>query len=303
MHGRGKTGKQTVGLLIAVAQIVAPVLVLAGVGFAWVRGGRDWPVGFVTQLSMGLAVPCLMFTALVGTVLEPAVLARAAGAALAGYGALMALFLGLAVALGLDRRTHVVPLAFGNTGNLGLPIVFFAFGDAGLSVAVAMFAAGLVLQFSLGLWLMAGGGGGRVLREPAVWAALAGAAFLWQGWQLPDWLGDTLALAGQMAIPLMLMTLGAAVARLRPARLGRAAGLAVLRLGLCLGVALAVGWWLLPDRLMLAVLVLQLTMPVPVTAYLMAERVGADSTEVAGLVLVSTLLALVSVPVALAFLI
>ena len=303
MRRAWKTGKHSVTALLTVAQIVAPVGVLAAVGFGWVRSGRDWPVAFVSRLAMGLAVPCLVFTALIGAEVAPEVLGRAALAAAAGYAALLAVFVGLVRATGLDRRAYVVPLAFGNTGNLGLPLVYFAFGDAGLAVGVAVFAAGLVLQFSLGLWLMAGGGAGRVLREPGVWAALAGGLFLWQGWHLPVWITDTLGLVGQMAIPLMLLTLGAAVARLRPGRLGLAAGLAGLRLAVCAGVALAAGWALLPDDLARAVLVLQLTMPVPVTAWLMAERVGADGTAVAGLVLVSTLLALASVPLALALLI
>ncbi|MGY6632789.1 MAG: AEC family transporter [Alkalilacustris sp.] len=289
--------------MLAVAQVMAPVLMLAGVGFVWVRSGRDWPVAFVTRLAMGIATPALVFTALMAAETGAGALGRAALAAALGYGVLMAVFLGVALALGLDRRAYVVPLAFGNTGNLGLPLIYFGFGEAGLAVAVAMFAAGLVMQFSIGLWVMAGGGAGRALREPAVWAALAGGVVLWQGWQVPVWVADTLGLAAQMAIPLMLLTLGAAVARLRPARWGRAAALAVLRLGLCVAVALGVAHLMLPERLMAAVLVVQFVMPVPVTAYLMAERVGADGEAVAGLVLVSTLLALLSVPVALAILI
>ena len=303
MRGTRKSGKHSVTVVLTVAQIVAPVGVLAAIGFGWVRSGRDWPVAFVTRLGMGLAVPCLVFTALMGAELAPEVLGRAALAAAAGYAALLAVFGAVAWALGLDRRAYVVPMAFGNTGNLGLPLVYFAFGEAGLAVAVAMFAAGMVLQFSLGLWLMAGGGAGRVLREPGVWAGLLGGLFLWQGWQTPDWITQTLALVGQMAIPLMLLTLGAAVARLRPGRLGHAVVLSGLRLAVCAGVAVAVGWALLPDTLGRAVLVLQLTMPVPVTAYLMAERVGADGTAVAGLVLASTVLAVVSVPLALGLLI
>ena len=303
MRRARRAGKHSVMVLLTVGQIVAPVAVLASVGFAWVRSGRDWPVACVTRLAMGLAVPCLVFTALMGAEMAPGLLGRTALAAVLGYGALMAVFGVLVWTLGLDRRAYVVPLAFGNTGNLGLPLVYFAFGEAGLAVGVAVFAAGLVLQFSLGLWLMAGGGAGRVLREPGIWAALGGGLFLWQGWQTPGWITDTLSLVGQMAIPLMLLTLGAAVARLRVGRLGMAAGLAGLRLAVCAGVAVAVGWLVLPEGVARAVLVLQLTMPVPVTAYLMAERVGADGTAVAGLVLASTLLAVGAIPLALALLI
>jgi predicted permease len=292
----------TAGLtvLATVAGVVAPVVLMALAGFVWARSGRDWPVAFVGRLATGLAVPCLVFTALTRAEVAAEALAAVALAAAAGYGALTVVFLGLARVLGLDPRTYVVPLTFGNTGNLGLPLALLAFGEAGLALAVAVFAVGVIWQFSFGVWLVTGGGPGQVAREPMVWASLAGGVCLWQGWQPPAVIGDTLALAGQMAIPLMLLTLGVAVARLRPGRLPLAAGLSVLRLAVCLAVAAAVAGVMAPDRTAFAVLVLQLSMPVPVTAYLLALRAGRDADAVAGLVLASTLLGLVALPATLA---
>lgn len=283
-------------------EVLAPAVLLAGLGAAWAQSGRDWPMGFVTGLAMGVATPALVFTALMGAALPPEALGRAALAAAAGFGLLTLVFWGLCGLLGLDRRSLVVPLTFGNTGNLGFPIVFFAFGEAGLALAVVIFAVGMVWQFTFGLWLMAGGGLRPMLREPVLWACLGGGLFLAMGWQTPGWLTDTLVLTGQMAIPLMLLTLGVAVAGLRPARLPRAAGLALLRLAVCLAVAVPVGVLLLDDPLARAVLILQLSMPVAVTAYLMAQRLGGDGEAVAGLVLASTLLALPVLPVLLALL-
>ena len=288
---------------LTVLQIVAPVAALAMVGFLWVRSGRDWPVDFVSRLAMGIAVPALVFTALTRAEVAPQALAAVALAAAAGYLILLAIFWGMTGAMRLDRRGLAAPLAFGNTGNLGLPLAFFAFGETGLTLAVVIFAVGITLQFSIGLWMMAGGGPGRVAREPMLWASLAGALFLWQGWRLPDWLDTTLGLAGQMAIPLMLLTLGVALAGLRPARLPLAVGLSVIRLVVCLAVALGLAWAFAPDRLSFAVIVLQLTTPVPVTAYLIVARLGGDGEAVAGLVLASTLLAVVSLPLALALMI
>lgn len=289
-------------VLQGVAPVVAPVAALAALGFLWARSGRDWPMDFVARLAMGVATPALVFTALARAEVAPqAVAAVALGAGL-GYLGLLGLFWGLLRGLGMDARALAVPLAFGNTGNLGLPLAFFAFGEAGLAGAVVIFAVGLVLQFSLGFWLMSGAGPGRLLREPAPWAALAGAVCLWQGWRLPGWIDATLGLAGQMAIPLMLLSLGVALAGLRPARLPRAGGLALLRLGLSLGAGLGVAAAFAPDRLAFAVIVLQFATPVPVTAYLMAARLGGDAEAVAGLVLASTLLAVLALPLALALL-
>jgi predicted permease len=287
---------------LTVLQVVAPVAALAALGFLWVRSGHDWPMDFVGRLAMGVATPALIFTALARAEVAPQAMASVALGAGLGYLVLLGLFMGLVRVLGLDARALAVPLAFGNTGNLGLPLALFAFGETGLALAVVVFAVSLTLQFSLGLWLMSGASPGRLLREPSLWASLAGALFLWQGWQLPGWIDTTLGLAGQMAIPLMLLMLGVALAGLHPARLPLAGGLALIRLGLCLAVGLGIAWAFAPDRLAFAVIVLQFATPVPVTAYLMVARLGGDGEAVAGLVLASTLLAVLSLPLALALL-
>jgi hypothetical protein len=293
-----------VNLILTVLQIVAPVFLLAGTGFAWIRAGWDYPVGFVTQLAMTLAVPCLIFTALVETEIAPAALGTVAAAALATYAAVATALALLTRAAGLERRTYLAPLIFGNTGNLGLPLVFFAFAEEGLGYAVVVFAAMAVLQFTAGVWLVAGGGRpAQVLREPVVAATLLGALFLWQGWGVPAWLMNALELLGQMAIPLMLLTLGVAVGRLTPGRLGQAAWLSLVKAGVSGGVALAVGRAFGLEPVALAVLILQLMTPVAVTSYLLAEKYGADGDAVAGLVVVSTVMAVGTLPLTLALLI
>lgn len=291
-------------LVLTVLEIVAPVFLLALVGFVWVKLGLDYRVEFVTRMAMTLSVPCLIFTALMRTEIEPQALADLSLAAFAAYGG-VALASAAAVRLaGLDTRAYLAPIIFGNTGNMGLPLALFAFGEAGLGFAVVVFAVMAVLSFTVGLWMVAGGGSPfKVVREPLVWGTLLGALFLWQGWQTPRFLTNTLDLIGQLAIPLMLITLGVAIARLRPARLGRSVWLSAFKLALCVGVAWGVGRAFgLPD-VAFAVLVVQLATPVAVTSYLLAEKYGADSEAVAGLVVVSTVLSVLALPVLLAFLV
>lgn len=285
-------------LILKVLEIVAPVLILGAVGFIWARRGLEYPVAFVTRLAMSLAMPPLIFTALVGSDITPAALGQMIGAAAVAYAALTVVFWGL-VRLGrLDRRTWLGPLIFGNTGNVGLPLAFFAFGDSGLALAVVVFAVMLVWNFTFGLWLVSGGGApGRLLRDPIMIASVLGVVFAWQGWGVPLWLDNALGLIGQVSIPLMLITLGVAVARLRAAGLARAAVIAALRLGLCAAVAVAVGLIFALPAQPFAVLVLQLATPVAVTSYLLAEKYGADADAVAGLVIASTVLSLVTLPV------
>lgn len=291
-------------IIPTVLNIVAPVFLLAGVGFVWVRFGFEYRVAFVTRLAMTFSMPCLIFVALMNTDIDPQALADLSLASLAVYVVLGLAILAVILALRLDSRTYLAPLVFGNTGNLGLPLALFAFGDEGLGYAVVIFAVMAILSFTIGIWTVAGAGSlGRVLKEPLVGATLLGALFLSQGWQTPLFLTNTLELTGQMAIPLMLVTLGVAVARLETRAIGKAFLLALVKVVICVIVGYYVALWFALPPVAAAVLMLQVATPVAVTSYLLAEKYGADAETVAGLVVASTLLSVITLPLILSFVI
>ena len=279
------------------------MFLLGAIGFIWVKLGFEYRVEFVTRLAMTLAVPCLIFTSLMKTQIDPAALATLSYAALAAYGLVTFASYILVQFAGLEHRSYLAPIIFGNTGNLGLPLALFAFGQVGLGYAVVVFSIMAVLSFTFGVWLVSGGGSPlKAIKEPIVAATLLGALFMWQGWQTPKPLTNTLDLIGQMAIPIMLLTLGVAVARLKPGRLGRAVWLSLIKVVICVAAAWGVGLWLELPPIPFAVLVMQVSTPVAVTSYMLAEKYGADADAVAGLVVVSTLLSIITIPLTLAFL-
>jgi predicted permease len=94
----------------------------------------------------------------------------------------------------------------------------------------------------------------------------------------------------------MLLALGNTLGGLKVRRLGLASGLAAARLALGIGTALGVGKVIGLDGLPLAVLVLQGAMPTAVFNYLFAARYERHPEEVAGIVLVSTLLVALLLP-------
>ena len=290
-------------LILTVLEIVTPVFALAAIGYVWMRMGFEYPIQFVTRMSMTFAVPCLIFVALMRTEIEPAALATRSLATCASYAMVVAAsYLFLRVA-GLDMRTYLAPLFGGNTGNLGLPLALFAFGDIGLGYAAVVFAIMALISFTFGVWIVSGGGSvRRAFQEPLLWAAVLGLAFLSFGWETPRVLTNTLQLIGQMGIPLMLITLGVAIASLRVAQLGGALGMSVVKAGICLPGAIGVGLYFDLPPVAFGVLVLQISTPVAVTSYMLAEKYGADSEAVAGLVVISTLLSVLLLPITLAFL-
>ncbi len=289
-------------LLVTVLQIVAPVFLLALIGFIWVKRGHEYRVAFVTQLAMSFSVPCLIFVALMKADIDRNALAGTFFATCVAYLLVTVVFVVIVKVMQLEVRTYLAPLIFGNTGNLGLPLALFAFGEVGLSYAIVIFAVMAVYSFSFGVWLVSGGGSlVKVIKEPLVGATLLGALFLYNGWQTPEWLTNTLELVGQMAIPLMLITLGVALARLKADSFGRAFGLSLVKVLICTGLAWGTGLYFNLEPIALAVLVMQIGTPVAVTSYLLAEKYGAKSGEVAGLVVVSTLLSVITIPITLAF--
>ncbi|MGX9352864.1 AEC family transporter [Shimia sp. W99] len=291
-------------LILTVLEIVAPVFLLAGLGFLWVKAGFEYRIQFVTRLAMTVAVPCLIFTALMKTEADLASLVTLTLAGTVGYAAIGALGLSLLVVAKLNLRTYLAPFIFGNTGNLGIPLALFAFGQPGLEKAVVMLALSAILSFTIGIWLVAGRGSfGKMMKEPMIWATILGALFLWQDWETPRFLTNTLDLIGQMAIPLMLITLGVAVARLTPGRVVTAVWLSLVKLVLCAAVGWGVARLFGLTGTSFGVLVLQLATPVAVTAYLLAEKYEADSEAVAGFVVVSTLTSVIGLPLLLGLLV
>jgi predicted permease len=287
---------------LLVLEIVAPVFILAAIGVIWVKLGLEYRVAFVSRLAMKLALPCLIFMALIKSQIDPAQIANLALAALTAHVVLVPIFWAITKAMRLEMSTYLAPLIFGNTGNLGLPLALFAFGQAGLDAAVIIFAVSLILAFTFGIWVVSGGGNlTGLVREPSVIAIPLAAAVMYWDIPLPNWTTNTLDLIGQMAIPLMLLTLGVAVGRLKPQGLARAIALSVVKVAICFGSAWLIADWFALSDVAFAVLVLQMSTPVAVTAYLIAESYGAKSEDVAGLVVASTLVSVLAIPLILSF--
>lgn len=289
-------------MVAVLAGILLPVFVIAGIGFGWAKAGLPLDRGFVTRLVINIGTPCLILDSVsklglplteFTTILASAVVMFAATA----LGA--ALILRLA---GLPLRSFLPSMTFGNAGNIGLPLSYFAFGDAGLGLSAGVFLVAVVLQFTLAPALQDGRPALKALATtPVVYASALGVTLLATGAALPAWLDRTVGLLGGTAIPLALLTLGFALAEFRIRRASIAIGLGFGRLALGFGVALGVSELLGLTGIARSVLILTGGMPTAVVCYLLAERYGRDPDDVAGVVLVSTLAAALLLPLLVAY--
>jgi len=290
-------------VILELLSVVAPVFIVALVGLAWARSGAHFDEVSISRLVLNVGIPCLVFRSLTSLDVPPAELARMAGLA----AAVMSMFAvgGFAVlkAMKLPAHTYLGPLVFANSGNIGLLICLFAFGDAGLALGMAYFAVSSTCHVVLGGPLFAGSFSLRpFFRSPLTWAVVVTVGVVASGVTVPMWIARTTTLLGDIAIPLMLLTLGVSLSKMHPESLGRSMILSFVRLGLGVSAGLLLTTLLGVDGLTRKVLVLQASMPVGVLNYLFAHRYGRSPEQVASLVLVSTLLSVVSIPVLLAWL-
>jgi predicted permease len=116
---------------------------------------------------------------------------------------------------GERRAIDSMAATMGNVGNLGFPIVLFAFGEAALPSAVIHFLAATVCIFGFGVTagarLQSGSGATalrRVVTTPAILVVPLGFLMAATEWTLPTPPDRLIGLLADAMIPVMLLTLG-----------------------------------------------------------------------------------------------
>ena len=287
-----------------VGSVVLPVFLIAAAG-ALVHRVRPLPVGPLNSVIVYLFSPALVFHALATTEVPIADIGRIALFSLLLLGALYALAFAVAVALRLDRGsrgTFVVSVLFMNAGNYGLPVVLFAYGAPGFSVAIVFFVIQAILGWTVGVFLTAQSRGGvsagfrSVATLPTAYAAVAGAIAGATGAGLPEALVRSTELLGSGAVPGMLVVLGIQVASTRSLSDGPAIA-AALVLRLIVSAAIASGLVALIgfEGLSARVLIVSSAMPTAVFTTILATEFGGRPRMAGSIVIASTVASLATV--------
>jgi malate permease and related proteins len=283
---------------------ILPVFIVAFIGYAMAKTNRPFDSKTVSFLVAQLGTPALVFFDLAKTPMVPGVLmslALATTAAIAFYvvagSAVLATFR-------LRARTYIPSLAFPNAGNLGLPLALYAGGEQALNYAIIVFSVTTIFNLTLGQAIAAGRGQWRtVAKSPILPASVLGLAFAYSGAVLPMWAFNTLSLLSAITIPLMLLMLGTSLAKIKVKQVGRSMALGALRLamGIAAGFGLSAAFGF--EGTEKIGFVIQCAMPVAVYNYLFAQMYDNAPEDVAGLVVASTLLSMITTPVLLAVLV
>ena len=206
----------------------------------------------------------------------------------------------------IDRRDHAASAQAGFRFNsfIALALAERIAGPQGL-LMISMLIGFCVPTFNIGaVWPMARHGNTHFLREllrnPLIIATASGLIANLLGFRMPALIEPTVQRIGAAALALGLLAAGAGM-QLGSLRQGKVLGVSVLlckHLGLPL---LAWGWsrvWQL-DATQTTVLLAFSALPTASTCYVLATRMGYNGPYVAGLVTLSTLSGMLSLPFAL----
>ena len=254
--------------------------------------------------------PVLLFQSIVRTPLD-----LRAASSLAGAGLSMGL-IGIALAYALpylpglkgrlDRRDHAASaqIAFRFNSFIGLALAERLAGAQGLQL-ISVLIGVCVPLFNVGaVWPMARhaqrGFLGELARNPLIIATASGLIANLAGFSMPQWLAPTVSRIGASSIALGLMAAGAGM-HLQSLANGKLLGISVLTIRHLLLPMVA---WVLARLFALGtpetmILLTFSALPTASSCYVLAARMGYNGPYVAGLVTLSTLLGMLSLPFAL----
>lgn len=260
----------------------------------------------VERLVYYLLFPALLFSAILRYPLQPAAAAALAGCGLGVVGLGIVLAYALKAWPGVDARLHAsgAQVSFRFNSYVALALAERLAGIQGVAWVALLVALCVPVCNIAAVWPLARHGGHGFWRElaknPLIVSTAAGLVCNLVGLRLPDLATTTLVRIGAAALPLGLMAVGAGLTfgALKRAPVLAAAFLSIRHAILpAAAIAMTIALKMPPDQQ--AIVVAFAALPTASSAYVLAARMGGDGSFVAGLVTLSTLLGMVSLPFAL----
>lgn len=291
-----------------IINVILPVFILLGIGF-FVGRFMEINSKSVSDLCIYVFSPALFFHSVTTSSLELEDLGRIVLFALL----LFFLFALLVKVMGLlfgwkkaYQNTMMLSSAFPNTGNYGLPIVFFAFGDEGMAIAIIYVVMQSLLMNSAGIFYASNHEKTlkkdifvTIIRMPGFIAITIGLFVKIADIRVPEAIGNATGLLGQAAVPVLLTLLGITLASIQLknviAFIGTAAVLKLIAFP-------AIGFLLLAllypmGSLESKVLLISVATPAAATTTLLAIKFDMNPDMVSSAMFVSTLASIITIPI------
>lgn len=289
------------------SSVLLPLVLIAGLGFLLARYGgvKARPL---SQAAFFLFNPALAFVSFASTALAPELLGRLMLLKVLVFVLMLPLAQWMANRLKLPvtaSSAFVLAVLFANSGNYGISVNQYAFGQQGLALAVICYVTDNMLANSVGVYIAARGRASirqaalTMFRNPALYAVVLGLTTHQFGWQipLPIWRGaESLSRA---AVPTMLTVLGMQLATLPSVRdQWRAVGVAsFMRLIIAPLFSFMLVIPLGLTGLARQVAIIETAVPTAVLTGIIASQYEAEPGLVASVILVTSLASLITITV------
>lgn len=192
-------------------------------------------------------------------------------------------------------------MMFPNVGFIGYPVVVALLGQEALFYAVILVMPFNMLSYSMGPLLLTGAKrfDWKQFFSPCVVSSFVALVLALARVQLPPIVGETLNFVGDMTVPLSLILVGSLLAGLpvrsvfSSARLWALSALRLLVVPAALAVALR---WVDVSPIVKSVAVIQAAMPMAVNGSMLCLEYGGDTESMAQATFITTLAAIVTIP-------
>ena len=287
-------------LVAQIVSVVVPVFSIIALGFIFARWQKNPDIRFVTEFITYISAPALVFYSLLDKALTYdnfyPILASSFVVAILG------IVVGSAAAkkLAAGSPAATLTVAFMNSGNMGLPISYFAFGKEGLAAATIFFVAMSIVHYTVGS-IIAGGRGKlkEALLLPLTPAAIAALLLNRAQVSLPLVIERPLELLANTAIPLMLFTLGVRLSTIKAYDKSTSFSLGALRFLFGLIAGLGCVYLFRLQGIPAYIVIVQATMPPAIFNFILCEKFGKRPELAASTILAGTILSVFTVPLVL----
>jgi predicted permease len=286
-------------LVVRIFSVIFPLVFIISVGYFYARF-RPIEMTSINQLNVAIFTPALLLTVLTDKSFNIVAYQQLALAVM-----LILLCSGLLVWplirwLGIDLKTFLPAMMFVNTGNMGIPVALFAFGEPALPMAILFFIIATILNFTLGIYLVSGSASWlNLVKLPLIQATFIGLLLNLMTIKIPALLLKPIEMLGMCAAPIMLFSLGVQLVKIDLTHWKIGLLGAILRpLSGILAYWLIRPWFSLTPLQASGLLVLAV-LPPAVINYIIAEQYQQEPHQVAAIVMLGNLMSLVSLPIAL----
>jgi hypothetical protein len=289
-------------MVTEILNILLPIYGCVGLGFVLGRFGFPWDAKMISPLVLQVSLPLLVIHQFTRSEVTSGSIIWMILAAVLVVGLFVVVFGVLLRVAGLSVRTYLAAACFSNMA-IGFALGYLGFGNSGFAMSLAFGAVMLLAQFTLGKWFPSGKIQMKlVFRQVFLYALVLGMVLMFGGISLPSYVERGLHLVGQITIPLLLLSLGFALAKVSLAGFGKGMLLATARLLICLCIGMGVSWVLSLQGEERKLVILLSMLPSSTINILMGQEAEVDLEPLTIFVTCTNFWLIVSLPVALAVL-